>query len=231
MDINTIVQTVVQGTLAANAASVMANSTNPSLAPTLPQPAGGHQPLASDNFFLIAWNGYQDSFPIFQARIRAWFKSPSFEGVTNFTKKLPGTKHQSSLLRLCLISDLLTDKVLSIFLHIPAYEHDRFRMWGCILEKYNPRGKDALFESVSALYTLEQTVDETIINYMSCSCRFFISLHGTIFNTMAKLFVIVNSDLSCFGAIANRIFARNPEVVNEDVERLETLLEAKKSRS
>ena len=76
-------------------------------------------------------------------------------GITSFTTKLPGTDHQSSLLRLRLMSGLLPDKVLAIFLHKPAYEHDGFRMWSLILNKYNPQGKYELFKSFSALYTLE----------------------------------------------------------------------------
>ena len=78
VDINTIIQAIVQGTLVENAASVAANTPAPSPAPTLSQPAGGHQPSASDNFFLKVWNGDQDSFPIFQSHISAWFESPSF---------------------------------------------------------------------------------------------------------------------------------------------------------
>ena len=69
----------------------------------------------------------------------------------DFTKTLPGTKHQ--IFRLRLMSGLLTDKFLAIFLYNPVYERGVFRMWGRILAKYDTRGKDALFESVSALYT------------------------------------------------------------------------------
>ena len=138
VDINAIVQAVVQATLAANVASIATNPPDPSPAPTLTQPTGGHQTSASDNFFLKAWNGDQDSFPIFQARICAYFESPSFVRVTNFTTTLPGTKHQSSLLGLRLMSGLLPDKVLAIFLHNHDYEHDGFRMCGRILKKYDP---------------------------------------------------------------------------------------------
>ena len=49
------------------------------------------------------------------------------------------------------MSSLLPDNVLSIFLHNPVYKQNRFRMWGHVLDKYNPRGKDALFESVYSL--------------------------------------------------------------------------------
>ena len=48
-----------------------------------------------------------------------------------------------------------------------VYEHEGFKMWVRTLEKYDPRGKDALFESVPALYTLKKTQDKNIINYMS----------------------------------------------------------------
>ena len=84
-----------------------------------------------------------------------------------------------------MMSSLLPNKVLNIFLHNPAYERDVFRMWGRILKKYYPRGKDALFESVSALCTLKQGPDESISNYMSCSHHLFSGLHGITFNTMA----------------------------------------------
>ena len=50
---------------------------------------------------------------------------------------------------------LLPDKVFSIFIHNPMYKRDGLRMWVCILEKYDPQDKDALFERVSALYTLK----------------------------------------------------------------------------
>ena len=214
-----------------NVTSVVANPPAPSSTPTLPQPAGGHQPSASENFLPKAWNRYQYPFPIFEARIRAWFKSPFFEGVMNFTETLPGTEHQSSLLRLRLMSGLLPDMVLSIFLQKNLYESDVFSIWGRILDKYNPRGKDALFESVSALYKLEQAADETISNYMSRARRLFSSLHVITFNTMSNLFFIVNSDRSRFGSLANIFFASDPEVVNANVDRLETLLEAINSRS
>ena len=65
------------------------------------------------------------------------------------------------------MSSILPDKVLIIFLNNPTYEQYRFRMCVRILEKYNPRGKDALFESVSALYTLDQSHDDLISTYMS----------------------------------------------------------------
>ena len=96
----------------------------------------------------MAWNWDLHSIPIFQARIFAWFKSPSFSGVTDFTKILPGTEHQIPLLRLQLISSLLPDKVLKIFLYKPVYDHDGFRMWDRIFEKYEPRGNNTLFESL-----------------------------------------------------------------------------------
>ena len=41
---------------------------------------------------------------------------------------------------------------------------------------------------------------------------------------MANLFIIVNSDRSCFAALANRFRIGNPKLVNADVDRLETLL-------
>ena len=111
--------------------------------------------MASNNFFLMAWNGDLDSFPIFLARICTWFKIPYFAAVVIFTTTLPGTKHQSSLLRLRLMSVLLLEKVLAIFLYKSVYEHDGFRIWGRVLKNYNPPGNDTLFERVSALYTLE----------------------------------------------------------------------------
>ena len=43
---------------------------------------------------------------------------------------------------------------------------------------------------------------------------------------MDNLFVIVNSDHSRFGALADLFRAGDPEVVNAEVDRLETLLEA-----
>ena len=60
------------------------------------------------------------------------------------------------------MSGILADKVLRVFLHNPVYEHDQFRMWGRILKKYYPRGKEALFKSVSALYMLEQGPTKSI---------------------------------------------------------------------
>ena len=48
---------------------------------------------------------------------------------------------------------------------------------------------------------------------------------------MEDLFVIVNSDRSCFGALADCFRAGDPEVVNVDVDRTETLLEAIESHS
>ena len=63
---------------------------------------GLHRPLNSTTAFrkkiLKAWNGYLHSFPIFQARIRAWFESPSFACVAYFKKTLPITKHKIYLL-------------------------------------------------------------------------------------------------------------------------------------
>ena len=101
------------------------------------------------------------------------------------------------------MSGLLPEKFLIIFLHKPVYERDRFMMWGRILKKYDPRGKDALFESVSALYTLEQSHDKPIIAYMSRSRRIFSGLHGITFNTMENLFIIMNSDRSRFGTLVD----------------------------
>ena len=96
---------------------------------------------------------------------------------------------------------LLLDKVLHIFLHNPAYEHDGFRTWCRIHQNYDPRVKDALFESVSTLYTLEKGPDESIGDYMSCAQRLLSGIHGINFNTMSTLFVIVNFDHSHFGAL------------------------------
>ena len=58
-------------------------------------------------------------------------------------------------------------------------------------------------KSAYALYSLEQVPDEIISNYISCACRPFSGLHGITFNTMANLFVIVNSDRTHFGALAD----------------------------
>ena len=85
------------------------------------------------------------------------------------------------------MSGLLPDKVLNTFLHNPAYECDGFKMWVPILKKYNPGGKYVLFERVSALYTLKQTQDESISDYMSRAPCLFIGLHVIAFNTMANL--------------------------------------------
>ena len=104
-----------------------------------------------DNFFLKAWNRDLDFSPILQSRIHAWFKSPSFYSVTNTTKTLPGTNHQVSLLLLQLMSSIIPDKALSIFLNNPTYKRKSFSMWGSILKKYYPIDKDALFESIYAL--------------------------------------------------------------------------------
>ena len=82
------------------------------------------------------------------------------------------------------MSGLLTDKVLRIFLHNPAYERDGFRMWGRILGNYDPGGKYALFESVSDMYTLEQSHDEPISAYTSRSRRLFRRLRGITFYTI-----------------------------------------------
>ena len=77
VDIDTIIKVVIQVTPAANAVSVTATQTDPSLAQTLAQPAEGIQyqastvhpthPQPSDIFFLKAWNGDLHSFPIFQS--------------------------------------------------------------------------------------------------------------------------------------------------------------------
>ena len=66
---------------------------------------------------------------------------------------------------------------------------------------------------------------------MSRSCRLFSGLHSITLNTMANIFVIVNSDRSRFGALIDRSRAGDPKVVNTDVDRLETLLEVIGSRS
>ena len=56
--------------------------------------------------------------------------------------------------------------------------------------------------------------------------RLFSGLHGVTFNTMANLFIIVNSDRYRFGALANRFCSGNPKVVNAGVDRFEKILEA-----
>ena len=128
MDINVIVQVVIQETLAENSAFVAAKPPVLSLASTHTQPTGVHKSSPSDNLLLKDWDRDLDSLSIFQASIRSWFEIPSFAGVTDFTKTLPGIEHQIFLLCLQLMSGLLPDKVLSIFLYNPAYERDRFRM-------------------------------------------------------------------------------------------------------
>ena len=118
------------------------------------------------------------------------------------------------------MSGLLPDKVLNIFSHNPAYEHDGFKMWVHILEKYDPRGKGALFESVFALYTLDKTQYKSIGDYISRVICLFSGLHGINFNTMENLFIVVNSDRFHFGALAYRFSVGNPGVINTDVNRL-----------
>ena len=98
---------------------------------------------------------YLHSFPIFQSLICACFEIPSIAGLANLTKTLHVTNHQSSLLRLQLIYGILLDIVLNMFIYNPVYERGGFRMWGSILEKYNSKVKDALFESVFALYSFK----------------------------------------------------------------------------
>ena len=205
-DINAIIQEVLQVTLAANDASVAENPTPPSLAPKITQIVG----QTSDNVFIKYWNRYLHSFPIFQAHIRTYFERTSFSGVTNITISLNVKDHQISLLRLRLMSGLLTDKVLNIFLQNPTYKRYGFKMWGCILKKYNPRGKNALFERISDLYTLDKTQDESIIDYMSHTRRIFSGLHGITFNTMENIFIIVSSKRSRFGALVDRFCAGDP---------------------
>ena len=126
---------------------------------------------------------------------------------------------------------LLPDNIPSIFLHNTAYERDGLRMWGRILNRYDPWGKDALFESVSTLYTLEQAVDKTISAHTSRARGLFSGLHGVTFNTMTNRLIILNSDCSCFVALSDRFCAIDPEVVNAYVEKLKNLLEEIKSRS
>ena len=124
------------------------------------------------------------------------------------------------------MSGLLPDKFLNIFLHNPMYEHDGLSIWGCIVEKYNPRGKDALSESVLALYALNKRPGEIIHEYKSRASRLFSGLHGITFNTMANLFVIVNSECARFSALAYRFQAGDSDFVNANMDRIEKLLEA-----
>ena len=98
-------------------------------------------------------------------------------------------------------------------------------MRACILEKYDPTGKDALFESFSALYVLDQGPTEIIIDCMSCTCRLFSGLHDITFNTIDNLFAIVNSDHDRFGALADRFQSRDPEVINAEADIIKTLLD------
>lgn len=122
------------------------------------------------------------------------------------------------------MSGLLPDKFLNIFLHNPMYEHDGLSIWGCIVEKYNPRGKDALSESVLALYALNKRPGEIIHEYKSRASRLFSGLHGITYNTVDNLFVIIKSNHASFGALANCFQAGDPEVINDDVDRTKTLL-------
>ena len=73
---------------------------------------------------------------------------------------------------------LIPDKVLNICLHNPMYERDKFKMWGRILEKYDSRDKETLFESVSELYVLVKIPTDSLSNYMSCACHLFSGLKG-----------------------------------------------------
>ena len=59
---------------------------------------------------------------------------------------------------------------------------------------------------------------------MSRVLRLFSGLHGINFNTMANLFIIVNSDCSQFGSLKKCFHVGNPKVLNTDNNRLETLL-------
>ena len=87
----------------ANVTSIAATQNVHSLALTLSQPVGGLQaqystghpthPQPSNIYFLNAWSGDIHPFPIFQAHIHAWFETPSFAGVTDFTKILPDTEN------------------------------------------------------------------------------------------------------------------------------------------
>ena len=129
------------------------------------------------------------------------------------------------------MSNLLPDKVLVIFLHNPVYKRNGFRMWGHILKKYDPRGKDSMFKSVSDLYTLEQIHDKPISACMSRARRLFSGIHVITFNTMANIFFIVNSDRSLFGALVYCFRDGDPKVVNAEMDCLKTLFEVIKSRS
>ena len=61
---------------------------------------------------------------------------------------------------------------------------------------------------------------------MSHACCLCSGLRGITFNTMENIFIILNSDRSRFGDLVNRFRDGNPEVVNADIDRLKTLLEA-----
>ena len=102
------------------------------------------------------------------------------------------------------MSGILPEKALNFFLYNPVYENDGFEMWGCILEKYDPRGKDALSESVSALCALEKGPPYSIINYMSHTLRLFSGIQGINLNTMERLFFTVNANCDRFGALTDR---------------------------
>ena len=99
-------------------------------------------------------------------------------------------------------------------------------MCGNILEKYDPRGKAALFKSVYALYSLNKVPAESISNYMSCACQLFSGLHGITINAMSNLFAIVKSDRTRFGALTDHFRSGDLKVVNADMDRINTLLEA-----
>ena len=104
-------------------------------------------------------------------------------------------------------------------------------MWGRILEKYDPRGKDTLFKSVSALYALEKFIPESIIDYTSCACRLFSGVQEITFNTMENLFVTVNANRDLFGTLVDRFRYGNPEAVHTSVDRIKKLLEFIESHS
>ena len=57
-------------------------------------------------------------------------------------------------------------------------KRDGFKMWGRILEKYDPRGKETLFERVSELYPLEQSPTKSISYYTIRAFHLFIGLKG-----------------------------------------------------
>ena len=141
--------------------------------------------------------------------------------------------HQASNLHSPPPTDLRSPTRQSIE-HIPPQPHIQTR-WvqdvGTHLIKYDPRGRETLFESVSALYALEKGPTENISDYMSHDHRLFRSLQGIPFHTIENIFFIVNSDRARFVALADFFQYGYPEVAHSNVYRIKILLESIESCS